>query len=991
MGNSHSSQDRGAGGLQVFVHRPSEEQGSRGSPGEGEIHEIDMNTPSGTSVSGGGSSFNSSADGGGGIKKNEKRKRMRHNSLLPRLVEGSNLQSIGAHAEQSSMYYRSKDAAKNWLSRYKEECRGRKVKPDKTVLSYFECAISAHSHSGHGGSWRKILSSHLHHHHHVYDSHYEVEFDSGHNSSTNSFSNSNPAISEAHELPNSDREREPSIRMDAKKRSAAIRRMSEQTSVEHFIEADSALIGFGNRLGCGRDDGHVTSGHKMFDSFKGNGSKSAKSSVKPDSFDFEHKHEFSVMFTSISGHISFSGLVFHRAVDFDILLSILEAEISYAENVSPALSRSPNDEQSPQNDKENNAKEGVENINGDPDSSREKISFRIGEGEEEIDTETEANESNHKRNASLSVPNDSSSKRGSTDSCVSSGVISGSIDSMSSGAPYLLTSLSLRGCFKECPEGPICLERLLQFFRGPNAGHLQSLDVGDNSGFFPAIRCKQSGNINLQVEDVYIKKGIELIDYIAESKTILAVGLDANWSKDPKENLAVERLSKLVLRTNPPIQTISFGFRIVRATIDATNEGCAHPHIVQFLSHFVPNIESFLALHSHTGSIKWGDGYHHRVSNHPPRFQRSISGSGQVKSKSHHIPPNNSFDCLKDSDKMPQLDHSSVSKSRHNIDSGRRRSCSNDLAKYASSGHRKGKPGGLSEKSSSPTGTPDSGNMPRKSSSTNLVSASTESLMLNIAPVKKQNMVTSLRLERCELDREMCLILEDAIKNCKQLKGLSLPHNPLKPEGFASLAKGLAQNATLQALDLYGCQGGKVGTTALLRVIASHPRLRLLDLGLNAAGNEGGLALAVAIEETRSLRSIAFANNLIGDSADKVARAVLVRSKNLANAENKFYSGLKKLDLSGNIIQDGCVDSFVELIENNTSLKTLNLNSNQLHGKSSSRLCMAMFKNHTLLNFFLKKNNNVHSHDVANLDEILRNNRVAALARANEGGTSGPN
>ena len=104
-----------------------------------------------------------------------------------------------------------------------------------------------------------------------------------------------------------------------------------------------------------------------------------------------------------------------------------------------------------------------------------------------------------------------------------------------------------------------------------------------------------------------------------------------------------------------------------------------------------------------------------------------------------------------------------------------------------------------------------------------------------------------------------------------QLSSLDVSHNDLGAEGGVALAPALTACTRLRSLNLAECNLGALGGAAIARAVGTHPVLTSLDVSLNvndeclADGSPFGVAIAAALCQSTSLRSVNLSSNCLGD------------------------------------------------------------------------------------------------------------------------------
>eukprot|EP00127_Corallochytrium_limacisporum_P004439 Clim_evm1s163 gene=Clim_evmTU1s163 len=224
-----------------------------------------------------------------------------------------------------------------------------------------------------------------------------------------------------------------------------------------------------------------------------------------------------------------------------------------------------------------------------------------------------------------------------------------------------------------------------------------------------------------------------------------------------------------------------------------------------------------------------------------------------------------------------------------------------------------------------------------------------------------------LYLSNCSLNIAGAEHVAEVLRSNHTLQEIELDNNAFGIIGFKHIATGMRYNTNLRRLSLYGCQG-REGVAVLLRVIVKHHNLRYLNLGMNNARREGTKAMASLLSQNRHLKEVNFSYNFAGPGASLIAEALL-------NNETLQY-----IDLAGNTIPTSAVPYFAHLIGINSTLREINLSTNQFLQTDGNRFYVAVLKNNTLTSLDLS-HTVISQRHIARIGEVLRRNRVALAFR----------
>jgi NLR family CARD domain-containing protein 3 len=179
------------------------------------------------------------------------------------------------------------------------------------------------------------------------------------------------------------------------------------------------------------------------------------------------------------------------------------------------------------------------------------------------------------------------------------------------------------------------------------------------------------------------------------------------------------------------------------------------------------------------------------------------------------------------------------------------------------------------------------------------------------------------------IDQDMEIVVREAIIN-KQCRLLLLRRNRITPIGALILADALRNNNTLEELYLTHNQVSDKGVHALAEALGiNNNTLKQLGLGWNSITDKGAEHLAEMLKTNTKLLRMGLFNNEIGDRGVRL----------LAKALESPYRSLEGLCLDENtLVSDSSVDSLVNMIKHNQSLKELWVNKCSLSNKGAKRL-----------------------------------------------------
>jgi len=227
--------------------------------------------------------------------------------------------------------------------------------------------------------------------------------------------------------------------------------------------------------------------------------------------------------------------------------------------------------------------------------------------------------------------------------------------------------------------------------------------------------------------------------------------------------------------------------------------------------------------------------------------------------------------------------------------------------------------------------------------------------------LRESTYLVVLDLSENQIGEQGASILALILKENISLKELYLRSNQIGDKGTRTLAEvleiasALRWGFGLEILDLSDNQIGEEGGTALAKALNRNPSLKKLYLKDNHIGDVGAKAFAEVLtvkfggasvwEGNIWLIILDLSNNQIGEEGGTA----------LAKALNKYHS-LKELYLKGNWIRNQGAIDFALALKENPSLETLDLSDNQIGEKGGSFLAKALEKNFSLKSLYLINN-----------------------------------
>ena len=206
------------------------------------------------------------------------------------------------------------------------------------------------------------------------------------------------------------------------------------------------------------------------------------------------------------------------------------------------------------------------------------------------------------------------------------------------------------------------------------------------------------------------------------------------------------------------------------------------------------------------------------------------------------------------------------------------------------------------------------------------------------------------------LDVTEAKALGNVLRNNTTLRTLNLAlNNDLGDDGAAALSEALRENVGLEILILNSCGIGNDGFDSLCKVFSNHQTLRELHLGYNHINAAGMNSLKGCLcDSSAKMTSLKLDYNCIDEPKGIDNEAAKILSEALEQNET-----LKQLDLHGNQIGDSGGKHIALALRHNHSLLSLNLDGNLLGQVASYALLETLRTNHTITSFIMNENAHV--------------------------------
>lgn len=155
--------------------------------------------------------------------------------------------------------------------------------------------------------------------------------------------------------------------------------------------------------------------------------------------------------------------------------------------------------------------------------------------------------------------------------------------------------------------------------------------------------------------------------------------------------------------------------------------------------------------------------------------------------------------------------------------------------------------------------------------------------------------------------------------------------------GAKTFGEALAVNTTLTSLDLDKNQFTNDGSDAIFKGLAENTDLGVFNFGYNMLGPEAGIVMGDTLAKNTGLRKLGLNHNGLGNGVKQITKGII----------NNTQSGLERLFLKDNGVDDEAVPVFCRLLVKNRTLQYLSLGGNVI-GKTGGLAIKAVFDKYAL-------------------------------------------
>ena len=224
--------------------------------------------------------------------------------------------------------------------------------------------------------------------------------------------------------------------------------------------------------------------------------------------------------------------------------------------------------------------------------------------------------------------------------------------------------------------------------------------------------------------------------------------------------------------------------------------------------------------------------------------------------------------------------------------------------------------------------------------------------------IKNNTSLEELYLSQNDLRSSATVILQ-ALKENSQLKRLHLNNNNMTGKVAEDLANVVKNNCNLEQLCLENNNLGP-SATVILQALKENSQLKVLNFNSNNMTGQVAEDLANAIKNNTSLEELYLSQNDLRSSITVILQAL------------KENSQLKVLNLGGNNMTGQVAEDLANVIKNNPSFEELYLFQNDL--RSSITVILQALKENSQLKVLNLNNNNMTGQVAEDLANVIKNN-----------------
>ena len=241
--------------------------------------------------------------------------------------------------------------------------------------------------------------------------------------------------------------------------------------------------------------------------------------------------------------------------------------------------------------------------------------------------------------------------------------------------------------------------------------------------------------------------------------------------------------------------------------------------------------------------------------------------------------------------------------------------------------------------------------------------------------LKSNPTIHSLWLKRNPIGKTGAFKIAELLAVNPRIRTLDLVNTLIESEGLQAILEVLIhKNYPIKRLYLGGNQLLSTNGSALKQLILKNQHLEELLLSVNDLGEVGAMQIAEGISRNTTLKSLSLASNNISSQGAAAIFKAAERHPNLKTLDLGYARSSKVLGASMNLIDDETAFAIQSFLENNQSLRFLNLNRNLLTLNGLQRIENGLSQNRFLQKLTLGKG--FQKRTKQGIADLLARNRI---------------
>ncbi|KAI8338966.1 hypothetical protein BC941DRAFT_421740 [Chlamydoabsidia padenii] len=259
----------------------------------------------------------------------------------------------------------------------------------------------------------------------------------------------------------------------------------------------------------------------------------------------------------------------------------------------------------------------------------------------------------------------------------------------------------------------------------------------------------------------------------------------------------------------------------------------------------------------------------------------------------------------------------------------------------------------------------------------------------------------TLRLSNCGLNDESIGTLLNSLLKTDTVVELDISHNPLKNKSYKLLSIYIVESKSITSLDISKTSPDQRALHYLSRALLSTTSLQHLNMNQCSLKATQLEAIAPGICRSPSLTSLSLCHNRFSSNSIHILATLISKEHQPTEVDydNQIYehdkndqypnttdSGLEKLDLTGNPLQDMAIGGLCQALGKNRTLKHLSLANCQIYSNGCELVADALYSNQCLETLDLSINPLMRGSDKgihALKSALLRNDTLRQLVLTN--------